>query len=123
MAGFSSTEPTQGVILSGTSILQCAAGVIGTVAGAAYDTVLYGVYIPLNATAATLTIGGLRNSGGTAQNLVITGETTTDYFWMPPVPILNMFAAFTFTPSVTNIIAVFLRAYVGPERPEIRVNT
>jgi hypothetical protein len=123
MAGFVSTEPTAGVILSGTSAIQCAAGILGTAAGAAYDTVLYGVYIQQNATAASLTIGGLPNSGGTAQNLVIKGETTADYFWMPPVPILNMFAAYVFTPSVSNVISVFLRAYVGPEAPLTRINT
>jgi hypothetical protein len=123
VAGYTSTEPTQGVVLSGTSALQCAAGVIGSNAGQAYDSVLYGVYVKANTPAAALTVGGLKNSAGSAQNLLITGLTTTDFWWMPPVPILNMFAAFTFTPSISNVISVYLRAYVGPERPQTRVNT
>jgi hypothetical protein len=123
LAGYTSTDPIHGTLLVGTSALQCAAGVIGGGAGAAYDTVLFGVYIPLSATAATVTIAGMSNSSGAAANLLITGETTVDYFWMPPAPILNSFAAFVFTPSATNSIWVFTRAYVGPERPGTRVTT
>jgi hypothetical protein len=123
VAGYTSVDPCQGILLQGTAVLNCAAGVIGGAAGAAYDTVLYGVYIQLNATAAALSIAGLKDNTGAAQPLLITGLTTQDYFWMPPAPILNSFAAFTFTPSVAGKIWVFTRAYVGPERPETRVTT
>ena len=92
-------------------------------AGAAYDTLLYGAYIQFNATAAVLTITGMKDNTGAAANMTVSGSATLDYFWMPPVPILNSFAAFTFIPSVAGKIWVFTRAYNGPERPETRVNT
>jgi hypothetical protein len=75
------------------------------------------VYIQFNATAASLTITGMKDQAGTAQSLLVTGSTTADYFWMPPAPILNSFAAFTFTASIANLIWVFARAYEGPEAP------
>jgi hypothetical protein len=123
MPGFTDVSPCEGVCLAGTSLLNCKAGVIGATAGAPYDTLLYGVYIVAGAGPPTLTIGGFEDNTDTAQNLLITGSTSADYFWMPPVPILNSFAAFTFTPSVTLKIFVFLRAYVGPERPGTYVTT
>ena len=123
MAGYTSSDPCKGVLLQGTSLLNCAAGVIGGGAGAAYDTVLLGVYIQFNATAATLTIGGMTDNTGAAQNMLISGSTTADYSWFPPAPILNYAAAFTFTPSIAAKIWVFTRAYIGPERPETRVTT
>jgi len=100
---------------------QCANGVIGYTVGAAYDSLLYGVYVQFAGTAATLTITGMRDNFGNAASLLVSGSTTVDYFWMPPVPILNSFAAFTFTPSVAGKIWVFTRCYTGPERPETRV--
>jgi hypothetical protein len=115
MSGYSSTDPTTGILLLGNSILQCKAGVIGSTVGNATDTVLFGVYIQMNATAATCTIGGMLNSSGAAANLLISGSTTADYFWMPPAPVLNRSAPFTFTPSITALIWVFTRAYSGPE--------
>jgi hypothetical protein len=111
------------VLLQGTSALQCNAGVIGATVGQANDTILMGVYIVANATAATLTVGGLVDSNGAAATLLVSGLTTQDYFWMPPAPILNSFAAFTFTPSIAGKIFVETRAYIGPERPETRINT
>lgn len=118
MPGYVSLDPSKGVRLAGTSILQCNKGIVGAAtAGAAYDTALMGVYIQLNATAATLTIGGMSDSSGAAQNMLLTGSTTVDYFWFPSEPVVNYFAAFTFTPSITNVIWVFTRAYIGPESP------
>ncbi len=123
MAGFTSVDPCYGTKLAGTSALQCQNGVIGGSAGAAWDTELFGVYIEAAAGPPTLTIAGLFDSSGAAQNIVITGSTTVDYFWMPPAPVVNSKAAFVFTPSVSEKITVFTRAYNGPEKPETRVTT
>jgi hypothetical protein len=121
LAGFTSVDPCQGTLLQGTSALQCSAGVIGGSAGVAADTLLFGVYIQFAAGPPTLTIAGMKDSSGAAQNLLVSGSATLDYFWMPPAPILNAFAAFVFTPSVAAKIWVFTRAYIGPERPGARV--
>jgi hypothetical protein len=123
MAGESSIPPCQGTLLQGTSLLNCAAGIIGANAGAAYDSLLYGIYIQANATAVTCTIGGMKDSNGAAQSMLVSGSTSADYFWMPPAPILNALAPFTFTPSIAGKIWVFTRSYNGPEKPEIRVTT
>ncbi len=123
MAGFTSIDPCYGTKLAGTSALQCQNGIIGGSAGQAWDTELFGVYIEFGAGPPSLTIAGLQDNTGAAQNLLITGSTTTDYFWMPPAPIVNSKAAFVFTPSVTLKITVFVRAYNGPEKPETRVTT
>lgn len=120
MAGFTSVDPCYGTLLQGTSALNCSSGIIGGSAGQAWDTELFGVYIVLNATAATCTIAGLYDSSGAAQNLLISGGTTVDYFWMPPSPIVNSKAAFTFTPSIAAKVWVFTRAYNGPEKPGTR---
>lgn len=118
MAGYTSTDPSHAVLLQGTALLNCKAGIIGANAGQAYDSLLYGVYIQFTAvTAATLTIGGLLDSNGSAANLLVSGSTTVDYFWMPPAPILNSQGAFTFTPNTAAKIWVFLRPYYGPEAP------
>lgn len=127
MAGFTSVDPCKGTLLQGTVSLNCIAGVInaatGGLAGAAYDTLLFGVYIQFAAGPPNLTVAGMADNTGAAQNLLISGSTTVDYFWMPPSPVLNSFAGFVFTPSVAAKIWVFTRAYIGPERPELRVNT
>jgi hypothetical protein len=123
MPGKVSLDPSTGRRLALATAVQCAAGVLGTVAGAAYDTELCGVYIPANATAGTLTIAGFKDSAGTAASLLITGQTTTDVVWTPHQPVLNVDAALVFTASIANLVWVFLRAYVGPERPNVRVNT
>lgn len=115
MAGYTSTDPVNGVLLQGTSLLNCKGGVIGATAGGIYDSLLYGVYIQFAAGPPALTIGGMKDNTGAAQNMLISGSVTLDYFWMPPAPILNSFAAFTFTPSVAGKIWVFTRAYNGPE--------
>lgn len=115
MAGYTSTDPCRGVLLQGVAALQCKAGIIGGGVGAVCDTLLYGVYIQFAAGPPTLTIGGMSDSAGAAQPLLVSGSVTLDYFWMPPAPILNNFAAFVFTPSVAAKIWVFTRAYVGPE--------
>ena len=121
MAGYTSVDPCTPTLLQGVAALQCNAGIIGGAAGQAYDTVLYGVYIQFAAGPPVLTIGGLFDNTGVAQPMTISGNTTADYFWMPPAPIINNKAAFVFTPSVAGKIWVFTRAYVGPERPEPRV--
>ncbi|MGO9935143.1 MAG: hypothetical protein ACLPV8_25475 [Steroidobacteraceae bacterium] len=117
MAGYTSVDPCHGTRLSVATAVQCKAGVLGGVAGIPYDTVLFGVYLQLNATAVSVTIAGLNDQAGVAQNLLISGETTTDYFWMPPAPILNSFAAFVFTASIANLVWIFTRPYYGPESP------
>ena len=123
MAGYTSSDPCHGTLLQGTSLLNCKAGIIGATAGLAYDTVLYGIYILLNATAVTMTIGGLSDNTGAAQNMLVTGFTNQDYIWFPPAPILNNFAAFTFTPSAAGKVWIFTRAYQGPEQPTSGPNT
>ena len=102
---------------------QCNAGILGTTVGQAYDSLLFGVYIQFAAGPPVLTIGGLEDINDTAQSLTVSGSTTLDYFWMPPAPILNSFAAYTFTPTVSGKIWVFMRAYNGPERPQTRITT
>ena len=118
MSGFTSIDPCKGTRLSVATAVQCRQGILGLLgAGLAYDTELYGVYIQANATAATLTIAGLCDQAGAAQSLVMTGQVTQDFFWLPPAPILNSFAAYVFTASIANVVWVFTRAYVGPEAP------
>jgi hypothetical protein len=121
IAGYTSSDPCSGVLLQGTTALQCKAGIIGGGAGAAYDTLLYGVYVQFGAGPPTLTIAGMLDSSGVAANLLVSGSTTLDYFWMPPAPIMNNHSAFVFTPSVAAKIWIFTRAYTGPEAPETRV--
>jgi len=118
MAGYVDLNPMHGTRLSVATAVQCKAGVVGAVpAGAAYDTVLYGVYIQLNATAATLSIAGMNDQAGVAQNKLISGLVAQDYFWTPPVPIVNSFGAFVFTASLANLVWVYTRPYIGPEAP------
>jgi hypothetical protein len=116
MAGVVDLSPVHATLLQGTSALNCASGIIGgAAAGIAKDTVLFGYIIGKNATAATLTITGLHDSGATLQPMLLNGSTTADVpFWFPE-PILNEFAGFTFQPSVAGLVWVFTRAYVGPE--------
>lgn len=103
-----------GTLLQGTAALNCKGGVIGGGAGVAKDTELLGIYIGLHAvTAATLTITGLVDSSATQQPWVLNGQISLDT-WIPfPYPVLNEFAAYTFTPSVAGIIWVFTRAFQG----------
>lgn len=118
MPGFLSLDPSRGVRLASSSAVQCKAGVLGTAAGVACDTLLLGVYIPLTAvTATTLTIAGLSDSAGAAASLLISGQIPTDTYWVPHEPLLNYFGPFVFTASAANIVWLFLRAYNGPEAP------
>lgn len=118
MSGYTSIDPCKGTRLSLATAVQCYAGNInGTTAGRAYDTLLYGVYIQANATACTLSIAGMADQAGAAQTLLMTGQTTQDFFWLPPAPILNSFGPFVFTASIANLAWVFTRAYIGPEAP------
>jgi hypothetical protein len=118
VAGYSSTDPCHGTRLSVATAVNCKAGVVGSVAaGNAYDSVLYGVYIQLAATAATLSVAGMLDQAGAPQTLLISGQVSQDYFWMPPAPILNNQGAFVFTASLANLVWVFTRPYYGPEAP------
>src|SRR5271169_3731092 len=117
MAGYSSIEPITGTRLAVATAVQCANGILGSTVGTAYDTVLFGIYIPANGTAGAVTIGGMYDSAGNPQNLPITGQVSSDYFWLPPSPMLNFKAPFVFTASIANLIWVFTRPYIGPERP------
>lgn len=124
MPGKVGLDPSTGRRLALATVVQCAAGVLGATVGAAYDTELCGVYIPATAGAgATLTIGGFKDSAGAAASLLITGQIATDTVWVPSEPVLNVDGAFTFTASVVQVVWVFLRAYIGPERPNVRYNT
>lgn len=124
MPGKVGLDPSTGRRLALATVVQCKAGVLGAAVGAAYDTELCGVYIPLTAvTATTLTIGGFKDSAGAAATLLISGQVSSDVVWTPPEPILNVDGAFTFTASVAQVVFVFLRAYIGPERPNTPYNT
>ncbi|MGB9332626.1 MAG: hypothetical protein WCB10_17815 [Steroidobacteraceae bacterium] len=124
MPGFVSLDPSTGVQLSVATAVPCANGIVGSAAAVAgWDTLLLGVYIQVNATAVTLTIAGMANQAGGAANMLLTGSTTVDFFWEPTVPVVNSFAAFVFTASVASKVIVFTRAYIGPERPGLRINT
>lgn len=123
MSGYASADAVQPVLLQGTTVVNCAAGVVGTAAaGQAFDSVLHGVYIVGNATPASVSIAGFQDNTGAAQPLLITG-LATDYFWTPPNPLLNRAGALSFTPSIAAKVWVLTRAYIGPERPEQKINT
>lgn len=114
MPGYLSLDPLHATVLNGTAALQCVNGIItnsATPVGKAQDTLLIGVYIMLGAGPATLTITGLADQTGAARSWLITGQVTLDTPVFFPVPILNDFAAFTFTPSVSNVIVVYTRAF------------
>lgn len=117
MPGFVLPDYAHATLLRGTAALNCKGGVIGGGGGAARDTLLLGVYIGLHATtAAALTIAGLTDSAvpPTQQPWVLNGQVAIDTPYWFTYPILNEFAAFTFTPSVDALIWVFTRAYTGP---------
>ena len=114
MPGYVTQDPAHGTVLNGTSALQCVNGIItssATPVGKAQDTLITGVYIPLAATASTLTVTGLADQTGTARSLLISGQITVDTNIIFDPPLLNDFAAFTFTPSASNLIVVFTRAF------------
>jgi hypothetical protein len=113
--GFSSFDVAHGTLIHSTSAVNCVKGVIGgTIAGAANDTLLLGVYIPLHAaTASTMTITGLAGEDGTQRSWLLSGQTAVDSWYLFDYPILNDAAAFTFTASVADSIVVFTRAYTG----------
>lgn len=116
MPGFVSGDYVHATLLTGTSVLQCAKGVIGGSAGLARDTEFFGCYIDLQAvTAATLTITGLGNSAAPpiAATWVIDGQITLDEPLFLPWPLLNEFGPYTFQASVSNVVWVYTRAYVG----------
>ena len=113
MPGFASLDSVHGALLAGTAAITCKAGVFGT-AGAVRDTELFGVIILKNAGPATLTITGLTDNTGTAQNVVLSGGTAADTPYIFPWPLLNAGAAFSLQPSVTLTCLVFVRAYIGP---------
>lgn len=113
MPGYVTSDPLHATVLNGTSALQCVNGIITNTAtpGKAQDTLLAGVYIPLAGAASTLTITGLADQTGTARNWLISGQVTVDSNFVFDPPILNDFGAFTFTPSASNVIVVYTRAF------------
>lgn len=114
MPGFSASDPCHATLLQGTAALNCKGGVIGGSAGAKNDTLLLGYTILKNAAAVTLTIGGgIADSAGVGQNIVLTGSTSQDTeFWFNN-PILNEAGAFTFQPSAAAAVVVYTRPYSG----------
>lgn len=114
MPGFVSLDYAHATLLQGTSAIAFAKGLVGT-GGVARDTELLGVYIDLHAGAgATLTVGGINDSNGSAANWVINGQITVDTLVILPWPHLNEFGPLVLTPSVAGVIVVWTRAYVGP---------
>jgi hypothetical protein len=114
MPGAISLDYTHAVRLATAAAIQCAAGVLGATSGKARDTLLHRILIPLNATAVVVTVTGLADTAGAAASLVLTGQTTSDTTYVFDAPLLNEFAAFTFTASIANLAWVFTRAYTGP---------
>lgn len=115
MPGFVSLDYAHATLLQGTAALPCDDGIIAVGGdGTARDTLFIGAYILLNATAVTLTVTGLNDNTGVAASMILTGQTTIDQWFIPPYPILNEFAVFTFQPSVAAKVWVFTRAYQGP---------
>jgi hypothetical protein len=114
MPGFFSQEYVHGVRLATAAAINCSNGLLGASVGKARDSLLARVFIPLNATAVSVTITGLNDTGGVAASLVLTGQTTVDTTYVFDSPLLNEFAAFTFTASIANLAWVFTRAYIGP---------
>lgn len=116
MPGFASLDYVHATLLTGTSPIICADGVLNATGGTARDTEFFGWYINLNATAVTLTVTGLGNSANPpiAATWVINGQTTVDDDGWLPWPLLNEFGPFTFQASVSNLVWVYTRAYVGP---------
>lgn len=113
MPGYVSNDPIHATVLNGVATLQCKGGIIGANGGAANDTLLLGCYIPLAATPSTLTITGLADNTGVARSWIISGLAASDVSVALPAGILNDFAAFTFTPSASNLIIVYTRAFTG----------
>lgn len=126
MPGFVTADPRRGQQLSGTGVVQCIAGILtnAAIAGVARDTLLMGVYIQATpVTATTCTIAGMQDNTGAAASMLISGQVATDIYWEPTEPVLNYDAPFTFQASAGGKVWVFLRAYIGPERPEPRGTT
>lgn len=113
MAGFVGLEFAHGTVLHGTGAVAWAKGLPGA-GGVARDTLLQGVYIKLGAGPATLTITGMGDEAGVARNWVLSGVVATDTWYPFTHPILNEFAAFTFTASVADVVTVFTKAFAGP---------
>jgi len=117
MAGYVSLEYVHATRLAPITAVTFAAGLPvvanGPIVPKARDTLLHRVFIPLNATAITVTITGLNDSGGAAASLILSGQTTVDTMVIFDAPLLNEFAAFTFTASVANLAWVFTRDYTG----------
>jgi hypothetical protein len=83
MAGYSSQTPGVPTIISVTTPLNFGAGVPG-VAGVTGDTILWGIKIRANATAATLTItSGFRSdiAANDTTHYIFDGTTTQDMWW------------------------------------------
>ena len=115
MPGYRGTDPVHSTLLLGTSILNCAGGIVGgATPGVPRDTLFCGAYIAKNAGPASVTVKGFADSSGNAADLVITGSTSGDFFFDPPFPILNDLAALSFTPSVAGAVEVLTRSYTGP---------
>ena len=115
MPGYSSLDYAHGTVLHATSAIKCVSGVLGGATnGVPRDTLLYGIYIQLGAGPVTCTIAGLADEGGLARNWVLSGQVTIDSWYAFNDPVLNEFAAFTFTASVADKVTVFTRAFTGP---------
>ena len=112
MAGYAQVPPVTPLLLNGTSAVNFKAAVPGSV-GAAKDTLVWAFHIIANATAVTVTMTGFQNSAGSAASIVWTGSTTQDIITVFPQPILNWASAFSATPSVSNMVWLYLSPYLG----------
>lgn len=95
-------------VLSGTTAISVAAGVIGQAGGVANDTQLMQVILLKNAGPATLTIAGFKDQTGTPQNILLSGSSTTDTIYNFD-GLQNSAGAMTLTPSVTLTAIVSVR--------------
>ena len=108
MPGYTNNEPGVPTLLSVNTAVTFTKGVPGG-SGAAGDTVLNGIKIPLNGVAITVTLSGFRKDDGTAASIVFTGSTTVDT-WIP-LGWLNTQGPLQITASVANKVVVETLAY------------
>ena len=105
MASRTQQGPCNATLLSGTGAVTL--GSLG-----AGDIEIVGIVILLNAAAVTATIAGFNDQTGTAQSIVLTGQTASDVVYNFPAPMVNA-RALTITPSVTLRVLVLWNSARG----------
>ena len=99
--------PCNATLLTGTSAVT-----IGGAGAGAGGIEIVGVVILLNAAAVTATIAGFADQSGSAQNILLTGQTGSDTVYMFPAPLVGP-GTVTVTPSVTQRVLVLWNSARG----------